>query len=415
MNQKQTLKKNFIWNMLGIGFYSLTSLFFLIIVTRINGVFDAGVFSYGFSMACLFYIIGVYSGRIFQVTDNYINDKEFLINKIITCLLMMIISIVFVLLNNYNFEKSIIILLLCLFKMNEAFSEGIYAILQKNNCLYKTGISFILKAIIGIIVFLLVNLMTKNLLVSVIFLVISNLLIMLFYDFKELNKFYDKTQDYDIKKSVNLLKVGFFPFAMSFLSLYLVNSSKYIIDLTLPENFQAIFGILIMPATVMSLLSQFIIHPYIVLIKEFICNDNIKELKKIVFKILKIIFGLGLIVTIIAYFVGIPVLELIYDVELKNYNMSLLYVMIGSIFSGLLFVLTNVMIALRYLKAGVISYFVMSIITTISCYYFVANYLILGACINYMIIMLVSFIIFLVLFLLYLKKLKKEKKGVKKK
>ena len=36
-NDKKLFLKNFVWNILGTGFNSFNSLFFLIIVTRING------------------------------------------------------------------------------------------------------------------------------------------------------------------------------------------------------------------------------------------------------------------------------------------------------------------------------------------------------------------------------------------
>jgi hypothetical protein len=49
--------KNFIWNNIGLTFNSFNSLFFLIIVRYINGTDIAGVFTYSFSLCCLFYII----------------------------------------------------------------------------------------------------------------------------------------------------------------------------------------------------------------------------------------------------------------------------------------------------------------------------------------------------------------------
>ena len=45
------IKKNFIWNMIGSVVNSFTSLIFLIIVTRINGVEQAGIFTFAFSIS----------------------------------------------------------------------------------------------------------------------------------------------------------------------------------------------------------------------------------------------------------------------------------------------------------------------------------------------------------------------------
>ena len=73
------LKKSYIWNTIGSGFNSFNSLFFLIIVTRINGIKEAGIFTFSFATAAMLYIIAIYSGRTYQVTETIkdIGDNEF--------------------------------------------------------------------------------------------------------------------------------------------------------------------------------------------------------------------------------------------------------------------------------------------------------------------------------------------------
>ena len=73
-------KKNFVWNVIGSTFNSFTSLFFLIIVTRIYGGSIAGVFTFAFSFASLMQVIGNYAGRSYHVTElnKDITDSDFL-------------------------------------------------------------------------------------------------------------------------------------------------------------------------------------------------------------------------------------------------------------------------------------------------------------------------------------------------
>ena len=47
---EKNLKLNAIWNTLGITVNSFNSLFFLIIINRVNGVEIAGIFSFAFSI-----------------------------------------------------------------------------------------------------------------------------------------------------------------------------------------------------------------------------------------------------------------------------------------------------------------------------------------------------------------------------
>ena len=148
-------KKNVFWNILGTSVNAFVSFFLLIFVTRINGEDVAGIFSFAFSVSLIFNVIGVYYGRVYQVSDNSKNsDYDYLVSKIIVCIIMMIVSILFVILNRYFIYKIIVILLLCLLKCIEAFSETLYAIIQKNEQLYKVGFSFFIKGMLCIIIFL---------------------------------------------------------------------------------------------------------------------------------------------------------------------------------------------------------------------------------------------------------------------
>ena len=167
MKSETNVKKDFILNTIGTSINAFNSLFFMIIVTRVNGVSDAGIFTFAFSTAALFQIIGMYSGRIYQVTDNTkTSNEDYLVNKIITCSIMIFISILFILLRGYTGKKILVILILCIFRMLEDFSEVIYAYFQKQCQLYKVGISLILKNILGLVIFIIVDIITKNLIYS---------------------------------------------------------------------------------------------------------------------------------------------------------------------------------------------------------------------------------------------------------
>ena len=80
---KKNIRKNFIWNTIGSTLNATTSLFFLIIVTRLNGVDEAGLFTFAFSTSCLLQVIGTYFGRAYQVTerDKELTNNDFLFSR----------------------------------------------------------------------------------------------------------------------------------------------------------------------------------------------------------------------------------------------------------------------------------------------------------------------------------------------
>ena len=95
--------------------------------------------------------------------------------------------------------------------------------------------------------------------------ILANILIIVFYDIPNTNKIIDKKEKASKQNVKQIFKTGFYTFAITFLGLYILNASKYAIDNFMSEDIQAIYGIIIMPATVMSLFGQFIIHPFLAL------------------------------------------------------------------------------------------------------------------------------------------------------
>ena len=67
MEKEKQFRKSFIWNMLGSGINAFNSLFFMIVVTRINGVIDAGIFTLAFSTVSI-----ALSVNVFEISAGYI-------------------------------------------------------------------------------------------------------------------------------------------------------------------------------------------------------------------------------------------------------------------------------------------------------------------------------------------------------
>ena len=176
---KNNLRKNFIWNAVGLTLNSANSFFFLIAVRYINGMDIAGIFTYAFALCALFYIISFYFNRSFQVSDSH---NKFSFNDYFTCrIILSIVSLVliflFSLINGFPIYEIAVILLLMLFRITESISDCFYGAIHKKSHLYQTGISLSLKAICGLIAFTLVDYFTHNLLLAISMLTIVNLVI----------------------------------------------------------------------------------------------------------------------------------------------------------------------------------------------------------------------------------------------
>lgn len=88
-------------------------------------------------------------------------------------------------------------------------------------------------------------------------------LVLIFYDIPSANKLSNFKLMWNQKNLNFLFKSGFFIFLINFFSVYIVNAPKYALDGRVADSLQAIFGIILMPATLVSLAIQYFVQPYL--------------------------------------------------------------------------------------------------------------------------------------------------------
>ena len=322
---------------------------------------------------------------------------------------MVILSIVFCLLRQYNLYKSIVIVGLVIYKAFESFSEAVYAIIQEQDQLYKVGISMFIKAIISLILFLITDYLFKNIILSILFIGVVNLLVILIYDIKNIRKLNFKLEKLNFKKVWMIFKFGFFAFAFSILTQYVINAPKYSIDTLLSNSDQTIFGIIFMPATIIILLGQFILQPFLLRLKMSL-KENKKDFLKLTILLSIAIAIVGTIFLIFMYFFGTSLLKILYNVELNMYLNALVIIIIGGIFYGVSLLLSTSLTTMRSTFSQLLVFIIVTMFS-----YFIANYLvskneILGASYAYMYSMLLLLILYIITFSYVLKKYRGDKK-----
>lgn len=410
--ENKKFAKDFIWNTLGTGLNSFNSLFFLIIVTRINGINDAGIFSIAYSTALILYTIGLYSGRLCQVTDteNKIKDKDYIVNRAITCLLMIFLGAGFLVIKQYPTYKTMVFILLCVFKATEAFAEIIYGIMQKQDLLYRVGQSLTIKSLVGIIAFLLVDLLTHNLILACLSMIIINIVTIIVFDFILISRrLIDTTLKVDFTNVLAIFKSEFFVFANSFLGIYVLNAPKYAIDNYLTEELQAIYGYIVMPGTVMVLFAQFVVLPFLNKLKELYAAKDFENFKAIIKKIRLCVIGFGIFAVLAAYLLGPEVLGIIYGENLKEYRVDLSLIIGAYIFYSISYVNLVVLTTMRTTFAQFIVYIITALIALIGSNLFVKNYGVNGGAISCATTLILQFIMYTILTTVTIKKVEKGK------
>lgn len=403
-------KKEVMWNTLGSFVEALLSAVLLMFCTRLNGTEIAGMFSISFATATILNAIGDFGIRIYQVTDTNRKYKfgEYLLSRFIVVIAMIIIGIIFVVASGYTAEKLWICIFLILFKVVDNLSETYQGEFQVRNRLDLGGKSMVIRIILSLAVFFLIDLITKNIIISCCSLVFTNLILFILWDVRILTKF----EKIEIKLNKNNIKgilKECLPLAISTcLSLYIINATKYAIDNFGDYTMQTYYNVIYMPTFVINIVSAFVIKPFLKTFGDlWNSKQNIKFVKSIV-TIIAILAGATVCIDLACFILGVPVLSFIYGIDLAPHKLEMILLVISGLFYASSTVMLYALSTIRKQKLTTISYVITSVLAFGVSNIFVNKYGMMGAvCAN--MITTMSLFLLLTVFFGYELFLKKEK------
>ncbi len=231
------------------------------------------------------------------------------------------------------------------------------------------------------------------------------------FDKPVIDKLKNKFKDEKIKweNIREILKSEFFVFMNSFAGIYILNASKYAIDSYSVESIQAIFGYIMMPATVMTLFAQFILLPFLGKFKELFEQKKVNELKGLGFKIKLIVIAFGAFAVALAYLIGIQVLTLIYGVELSSYRIFLVSIIASYIMYAISYINLVLLTTIRKTFIQFVIYLICMVVAFVGSNILVKQYGITGATVSTVVTLTVQFILYIIVTNIEFAKLRKSK------
>lgn len=334
-NSKDQNKAAYFWNTSAAMLNAFQTVVILMLISRIDPVIDAGVFTIAFAIGNLMMTIGKYGIRQFQVSDvaEKYSFKEYVVSRFFTTGIMIVVSIIYVSINYlsglYNLEKSIVVFLICMAKVVDAFEDVLHGMLQQYLRLDIAGKILSIRLFTYIIVYLVVYCVSRDLVATSAIALGISIIQFIVLNYIALKGFKVRKKVFHIQNVVKLLIECFLLFVASYLVMYISNAPKYAIDKVLSSKAQANFNYIFMPVFVITLLSQFVYQPVISKIALLLHENDLTGFKKLIARQLGIILTLTLLSLLGGYLLGIPVLSLIYGVELGDYKMELMILLIG--------------------------------------------------------------------------------------
>ncbi|MCI9369313.1 MAG: hypothetical protein HFH65_03125 [Lachnospiraceae bacterium] len=395
----------YIWNTINSMLNAGMSAVLLLVVSRICGEDQAGNFTLAFSVAQLMVTIGYFELRSYQVTDinNKYSNEQYYSFKVLSCLTMLVVSVIYVFSKGYSFDRIILILLLCVLKMLDAYEEYYITLYQKENQLDVGAKYSSIRLLATILAFLVLIIITQNMYIASVGAITAAVIIIWIWFEINAKRNFSVSLSGDIKSIMGILWECMPLFIGSYLTLYVGNAPKYAIDDFLELKYQTYYGILYMPSFVINLLSGFVFKPLLVDLSAYYYNNR-KRYRKIVLKIFGILACIFLLVMISGYFLGIPLLNLLYGVNLDGYRTDLLIIILGGAVSALGIIICYMITIMRRQKWLTISYLVTAIAAGFLSPILVKNYEIRGASIGFLLYNIIRVLLFAVILFICSKK-----------
>ena len=403
-------KQNYVWNLFGTVSSSLISVVLLLFASRFLDSHNSDIFSIAYALGQQFFVLGYFQIRNMHSTD--IQEKYSFISyhntRIVTIMMMILTSVGYVIFQGYDLYKSIIILLLVLYRAIDAYSDVFQGYFQQQNRSDLAGKVQFYRSWICIIVFGFSLLLTKSLMISSIVICLINLILTVVLDYRisirNFNTKFFPSISKDLSSIFSILREAFPLFINGFVITYVYNEAKIDIDLLLSKGLfsngiQRDFNVLFMPVFVLSLLF-FVLRPLTTQLSIYWYERKYELFYKQIYILFTTMTILGVIIIGLGYLIGTEILGLVYGISLIEYKIPFVILLTGGILNVLALVIDIVMTIFRKQSYLVIAYITTFIVAKLITMIFVKKDGILGASLSFLISMTIFFITSMLIYIL---------------
>ena len=417
-NEKNIIRNGYIWNMIGTTVMAVQSVLLMMVLNRSLGLMDAGIFTIAYTTANLVLIVGKYGMHNFHVSDtaNIFSFGDYRRARWLTVAVMLISSAVYAIFatlkNGDAAEKGMIIFFTCAFKAVDAIEDVYCSLYQQKGRLDVSGKMMSVRVTVTFVFFSLCLVFIRNLLISVIASTVFTLVLFILLNAICSTVCSDNLRERASGKNIwKLLKCCFFLFLTEFLCYYITNAPKYSIDNVLGDEIQACYGFISMPVFVIGLLGNYLFNPLVQPMSEKWRDGDFKWFGYRFLRQIFIVMGITAVCVAGAYFLGIPVLSLVYGTNLEGYREELIVLLAGGGLLALANQLITIVTIIRRQKLLIAGFGACAILAFLLSTPVVSKYSIMGAAVLELILMFVLCVTFTSILWVEIKREEKRRKN----
>lgn len=385
--ERRIERSAYLWNTAGGLLMAFQSVIMLMVLTRVCDIVVAGVFTIAYANANLFLNVGKYGMRQFQVTDRLgqFSFREYRCSRFATSVAMMVAGCTYLAYSSvsfgYSLEKTLVVLVMCLFKLVDAVEDVFHGEYQRRGRLDVGARVLTVRLATTIAVFAGFVVLLGELLPA---LVVATLYTASFFIgetlyVKRRYRLPESTGELRLKRVAVLLRACLPLFIAAFLLFYIGNAPKYAIDAILSDADQAYYGFIAMPVFVVGLLASFVYNPMIVTLAEQWRCGEVRRFMMRFARLLAYIAGITAFCVLCAWIAGVPVLNLLYNTDVSPYFNELIVLVAGGGFLAVASLATLGITILRRQRVLVWGYGAVALLALIASSWAVREFGITGA------------------------------------
>ena len=386
---------DYVLNTLGLAAWGALFPILSIIATQLAGAEQAGMFSMAFTTATLLLYVGNYGVRTYQVSDIDEADSfaSYQVQRIITVVIMLLMGWMWCAVKGYDQDMTLITWGAFGFRAVDALADVYEGRLQQMGKLYLSGVSQAVRSVLGIIVFFILLLVTRNLVVASIGMAISAVATFVLLSLPLAFMETPKSRSIDRTEIIELFVECFPSFAALFLFALIETVPKFAMEGVLPYDNQVFFNAIYFPAQAILMIVGFVYKPQLVRIASVWADKSKRaSFDVIVFAMLMVCVAVTVVMLFVFGAVGVWLNGLMYGVDFEPYRMAQYLMIIAGGFSAGIDFLYQVITVLRRQAQATITYFVSFVLVTLAAIILIRLVGFDGAVYSYLAVMVALFV-----------------------
>lgn len=355
MPSADAIQKNMLWNVAGsVGFIGAQWVMTILIV-HLAGYTEAGYLSLGLSLTNVFTNIAYFCIRNFQVSDSrskYSTDI-YVTHRVVMTVLALGSYTFFVMLNGYSLYLTIFLILFMVYRVSEAVVDVFHGIDQRSWRLDTAGQSFLMRGILTLAAFVIVEKLTGNLVITTLLMMVAAYGVILFFDIPRAAKLEPFSVRLGKKQwpALAALTRECLPLFIYAICLNaVVPISRYFLEKLQGSEILGFYASVAIPASVIQLLASYVFNTFTGLFSEYREKGQKKEFMALFWKLTAVVCAIVVLAVGGSLLLGEWALALVFDEAIRPYAYLLAPTVVCCGIIAMIWFVGTVLVVLRDMK-----------------------------------------------------------------